>query len=166
MNYILFDNFRRNNLLPLTFTRPVCEIRVGIMTIREKWEHCLDSSTSTLTQDYLGVKYPIKKEKDNLLINGSICPNKALVNEIKSLKANQALVDDTVIIAMPITEEELNEGDWDKAVIEEKQTEVEYIKINHNWEIFMLNGQALKEDYEVLTSGRKSQALNDTNTLI
>jgi len=166
MNYILFDNFRRNNLLPLTFTRPVCEIRVGIITIREKWEHYLDGRTSTLTQDYLGTKYPIKKEKDNLLINGSICPNDALVKEIKSLKANQALVDDTVIIAMPITEEELNEGDWDKAVIEEKQTEVEYIKINHNWEIFMLNGQAMKEDYKVLTTGRKSQALNDSNTLI
>ncbi len=166
MNYILFDNFRRNNLLPLTFTRPVCEIRVGIMTIREKWEHYLGAGTSTLTQDYLSTKYPIKKEKNNLLINGSICPNEALVNEIKSLKPNQALVDDAVIIAMSVTEEELDEGDWDKSVIEEQETEVEYIKINHSWEIFTHNGQAIKEDYEVLTKGRKSQALDDTNTLL
>lgn len=166
MNYILFDNFRRNNLLPLTFTRPVCEIRVGIMTIREKWEHYLGAGTSTLTQDYLSTKYPIKKERNNLLINGSICPNEALINEIKSLKPNQALVDGAVIIAMPVTEEELDEGDWDKSVLEEQETEAEYIKINHSWEIFTHNGQAIEEDYAVLTKGRKSQALDDTNTLL
>jgi len=78
MNYILFDNPNRNELLPLTFTRPVADIRVGILTIREKWEKFLNTKTSTLTEDYLSIKYPVAKGEQNILINGSICPNKKL----------------------------------------------------------------------------------------
>src|ERR1035441_5966599 len=75
MNYILFDD-SRENLLPLTFTRPVCEIRVGILTIREKWEKYLKTKTSTITEGYLSTKYPMVAAKQNILINGSVCPNK------------------------------------------------------------------------------------------
>src|ERR1039457_490730 len=92
MNYILFDDFSRENLLPLTFTRPVAEIRLGIMTIREKWEEYLKVKTSTLTEGYLNQKYPLVKEKNNILINGSVSPTKELVEEIKKLKPNQALI--------------------------------------------------------------------------
>lgn len=166
MNYILFDNFRRNNLLPLTFTRPVCEIRIGIMTMREKWEHFLGAKTSSLTEDYLSAKFPIRKEENNILINGSVCPNEELIREIQSLKQNQALVDDTVIIAMHVREEDLGEGDWDKAVIEEKASETPYTKINNSWDIFQQNGEALKKDFAIITKGRKSKELSKTNTLI
>ena len=61
MNFILFDNPNRNNLLPLTFTRPVADIRIGILTIREKWEKYLNAKTSTFTETYLSVKYPVLK---------------------------------------------------------------------------------------------------------
>ena len=92
MNYIIFDNFKRNYLLPLTFTRPVGDIRIGITTIREKWEHYLGEKTSTLTEDYLSVKFPIVKGDDNILINGSVLPNPELVEEIGKIGINQALV--------------------------------------------------------------------------
>ena len=85
MNYIIFDNFRRNFLLPLTFTRPVADIRIGILTIREKWEYFLGEKTSSLTEDYLSVKYPILKADDNILINGSVIPNEKLVKEMATL---------------------------------------------------------------------------------
>jgi len=52
MNYILFDGTVRNALLPFTFTRPVADIRVGILTIREKWEKYLGATTTTLTEKY------------------------------------------------------------------------------------------------------------------
>ena len=90
MNYILFDeSIVRTNLLPLTFMRPVADIRFGILTIREKWEKHLKVKTSTLTESYLSRKFPILKEDNNILINGSVCPNAEIVKIIRNLKPNQ-----------------------------------------------------------------------------
>lgn len=109
MNYILFDEARRENLLPLTFMRPVADIRFGILTIREKWEIYLGKKTSTLTEQYLAARFPLIKEEDNIIINGAICPNPVLVQEIKALKSGQALVQGDTIIAMS-----MNEHDFEK----------------------------------------------------
>jgi hypothetical protein len=84
MNYILFDGPSRNNLLPFTFTRPVADIRVGILTIREKWETFLDSTTTTITEDYLSDKYPMVEMDENVMINASYLPNLELVEMIKN----------------------------------------------------------------------------------
>ena len=83
MNYILFDDFR-NNLLPLTYTRPVSEIRIGILTITEKWERFLNTKCSFYTEDYLQQKFSLKTKEDNFWVNGSICPDINLVKAIKS----------------------------------------------------------------------------------
>jgi len=164
MNYIIFDNFNRNNLLPLTFTRPVGDIRVGILTIREKWERYLGEKTSTLTEDYLSGKFPIIKGEDNILINGSVLPNVKLLEEIKKLKINEALVKGEVIIALRVTLEELENID-DTEAISEHETDCDFMKINATWEIFNKNGEALREDYRLITKGRKSQALSESNRL-
>jgi ABC-type enterochelin transport system ATPase subunit len=68
--------------LPLTYTRPVCDLRIGILTIREKWEKQLELNSSTITQDYLSQKHPLEKGKNNLLVNGSTCFSKSLLDEI------------------------------------------------------------------------------------
>ena len=99
MNIVLFDDNSRVNLLPLTFTKPVDNIRVGILTIREKWERCFNDTTSSLTKDYLQNAFPLKKGGENLLINGSVCPNADLVEAINELKEGDALVSDSIIIA-------------------------------------------------------------------
>ncbi len=91
MNYILFDDCREQ-LLPLTFTRPVCDIRVGIMTIREKWERVFGSKTSTITEAYLAAKFPLRVGDQNLMINGSVCPSKGLEDAIGSLEPGDRLV--------------------------------------------------------------------------
>ena len=91
MNYILFDGSVRNQLLPFTFTRPVADIRVGILTIREKWEQHLGSTTTTVTEDYLTDKYPMVELERNILINASFLPSENLVEQIKSLSENQAI---------------------------------------------------------------------------
>ena len=67
MNYILFDGPSRNNLLPLSFTRPIAEFRVGILTIREKWEKYLSLTTTRGTQEYLEEKYPMVEMEENIL---------------------------------------------------------------------------------------------------
>lgn len=75
MNYILFDGSFRDSLLPFTFTRPVADIRVGILTIREKWEHYLRLTTTTLTEEYLEEKYPLLELEQNIFINAGFIPN-------------------------------------------------------------------------------------------
>jgi UDP-N-acetylglucosamine diphosphorylase/glucosamine-1-phosphate N-acetyltransferase len=168
MNYILFDeSIVRTNLLPLTFTRPVADIRVGILTIREKWEKRLKAKTSSLTDLYLSTKFPIIKESANVLINGSICPNDEIIEAVKKLKPNQTVVYNDTIIALHVTEEELdNIGDASSEGIEEIKITQCPLKINHTWEVFSKNQMALLDDFRFLTKGRKSQKISSTNRLL
>ena len=108
MNYILFDNNSWNNLLPLTFTRPVAEIRTGILTIREKWEKLLKVKVSYLTQEYLQEKYPTKIEDENILISGDLIPNKTIIKEIENLKLNEALVVDDKLLAVQVSKADVS----------------------------------------------------------
>ena len=55
---ILFDGEARENLLPLTHLKPVCDLRIGLLTIREKWSHYMGFPVSVVTQDYLSELYP------------------------------------------------------------------------------------------------------------
>ena len=103
MNYILFDGTVRNALLPFTYTKPVADIRIGILTIREKWEKYLGYTTTTLTEEYLEEKFPMVELEQNIMINASFSPSKALVEKIKSLKENQVIVKRDEIIAFQLT---------------------------------------------------------------
>ena len=166
MNYILFDSASRNNLLPLTFTRPAADIRIGILTIREKWELFLKTKTSSLTESYLSIKYPLVKAEINVLVNGSICPNLALVAEIKKLKEGQAIVKDDTIIAMclnAVSLENIADGNEDMEMFE---TETNFMKVQNTWDIFNFNDQAIKDDFAILTKGRKSQPISSTNRCV
>ncbi len=167
MNYILFGDQSRNNLLPLTYMRPVADIRIGILTIREKWEMLLKTKTSTLTEPYLNKKFPIIKDKDNILINGSVFPSAELVKEIEGLKSNQALVNSESIIALHLKEEDLDStGEMDIEGIEEFETKLTVKKLNNVWEIFSENGEAIKNDFELITQNRKSEKLSSTNNVL
>ncbi len=160
MNYILFDDSRRMNLLPLTFMRPVADIRLGILTIREKWEKYLNSPTSSLTEKYLSAKFPLVKSPNNLLINGSICPNQALIAEIQTLGPNQALVKDDLVIAMHLTEKDMEQSRSRQTQnVEEIGTAVDFDEVVNTYDIFLKNGEAIRKDFELLTAGRKSEPI-------
>lgn len=165
MNYILFDeSIVRTNLLPLTFMRPVADIRVGILTIREKWEKQLKTKTSSLTENYLTPKFPIIRENENVLINGSVCPNEEVISAIKNLKKNQIILFNDTIIALHVMEGELDRiGESSSEGIEEIKLSDPPLKINHTWEIFSKNDIAIREDFTLMTKGRKSQKLSGTN---
>ena len=93
MNVILFDDpLIRLNLLPFTFTRPTSKIRIGILTIAEKWEKWLNTAVSFKTEEYLQTKFPVKSAVDNVLINGAVCPDEKLVAAIKSLPIGNFLI--------------------------------------------------------------------------
>lgn len=164
MNYILFDDETRESLKPLTYIRPVCDIRVGILTIREKWEKYLGEKTSTITEDYLSVKYPTEESEAMMLINGSICPTESLVKQVKTLKTGQTLMsEENVIIAMYKTKEEFLAEEDNSETIESKE---EFIRIVNPWDIFVMNDRAIREDFALITKGRKSAKLSDTNKVL
>jgi UDP-N-acetylglucosamine diphosphorylase/glucosamine-1-phosphate N-acetyltransferase len=167
MNFILFDNFRRSNLFPLTYLRPVADIRIGILTIREKWEKCLGQSTSTLTEGYLRKKFPVVREEDNIMINGSVCPGKELVSEILALKTGEVLYQGDAIIAMRLQAVELDNLDEEKVdEVNMVESKCSILKITHTWDIFSLNGRAIEEDFELLTKNRVSEPISKSNQVL
>jgi UDP-N-acetylglucosamine diphosphorylase/glucosamine-1-phosphate N-acetyltransferase len=156
MNYILFDGTVRNALLPFTFTRPVADIRVGILTIREKWEKYLGSTTTTLTEEYLSEKFPMVEMENNVLINASFLPNDILAEIVKNLEKNQAIFQGEEVIAF-YTNDTQEEVDFDTYEIIEFNEEC--LKLEHTWDIFAKNDAALREDFELITEDRKSQPI-------
>lgn len=156
MNYILFDGPSRNKLLPFTYTRPVADIRVGILTIREKWEKYLGNTTSTVTEDYLTEKFPMVELEENVMINASYLPNAELVELIKSLREKQAIFKGEDVIAFH-TQAEQEAVNFDE--YEAIEFEREILCIENTWDIFSKNGEAISQDFELLTNGRQSQPI-------
>ena len=156
MNYILFDGTVRTSLLPFTYTKPVADIRVGILTIREKWEKYLGFTSSTLTEEYLEEKFPMVEMEQNIMINASYLPSKALVKVIKNLKENQAVFKNEEVIAFftSDSQEEVNFENY-----EQIDFNFDLLQIKNTWDIFSLNDQAISDDFELITKGRKSQPI-------
>jgi UDP-N-acetylglucosamine diphosphorylase/glucosamine-1-phosphate N-acetyltransferase len=161
MNLILFDDRSWENLLPLTFTRPAAELRVGILRIREKWEKRLSMKASFLTHDYLQTKYTTNIADNNLLVNGALLPNEKLVTAIAALKRGQSLKQDDRLLAVNTA---LGNFDLNDAGLLENGIEYseEISLIDAPWKIFKLNGQEIISDYELLTKGRTSQPLSES----
>lgn len=163
MNYILFDGTVRNALLPFTFTRPVADIRVGILTIREKWEKYLGATTTTLTEEYLMEKYPMVEMEQNIMINASFLPNAKLVSLIQNLVTNQAVVFGEEIVAFHTneTQEEVDFDQYDCVVYDG-----DLMQIENTWDIFSKNDRAIREDFELLTADRVSQPISKSVNVI
>ena len=158
MNYILFDSDVRNSLLPFTYTRPVAEIRIGILTIREKWEFFLGFTTTTITEEYLEAKYPMVELNENILINASFLPTKNLVNQVRKLSKNQAIFQGEQIVAF-FTSDTQENVDFDS--YEQLKFQEDLIQIKHTSDIFSLNDKAIQADFDLLTEGRTSQPIPD-----
>lgn len=159
MNYILFDGSVRNQLLPFTFTRPVADIRVGILTIREKWENWLQSTTSTVTEDYLAIKWPMVEMEENVMVNASFLPTAELVEQLKNLQPQEAIFFEEDVVAFYAKEDE----EIDLNACTSIELEGEAFRIEHTWDIFRKNGEAIAADFELLTRDRKSQPISSTN---
>lgn len=160
MNLILFDDPDiRINLQPFTFTRPVAAIRVGILTIAEKWERWLHTEASFQTAPYLRKKFPFATAGDNLLLNGALCPDQALVATVNALPEGYFLVKDKLLLAARNPDAEMN-----------SQNIIEYphnlTVIDRPWKIFRENGAQLRVDYNLVTEGRTSAGITDKHTVV
>ncbi|MET3113643.1 UDP-N-acetylglucosamine diphosphorylase/glucosamine-1-phosphate N-acetyltransferase [Pedobacter sp. CG_S7] len=160
----LFDDTARLSLLPLTFTRPVADLRVGILTIAQKWAACFNAETGFSTIAYLAEKY--KPQPGALLfINGSICPDDGLQDAILQLKPGEALKKGELLIAYLAAET----MPFEAALVNTfaiKQYIAEFVRLVYPEDIFRLNDIELRKDYLLLTHGRQSAALSNTNTLL
>ncbi len=163
MNYILFDGPVRNNLLPFTFTRPVADIRIGILTIREKWEKYLGNTTTTITEDYLSEKYPMVEMEENVLINASFLPTKKLADLIVDLKENEAIFKGEEVIAF-FTKQSQKEVDFSSYKAVDFKDDI--LRVINTCDIFEKNGEALQADFDLITAGRTSAPISKSNTLI
>ena len=159
MNYILFDGSSRKQLLPFTYTRPVAEIRIGILTIREKWEKILGSTTSTVTEDYLAEKWPLVELSENIMINASFLPTPEFVSQIEDLKVNQAIFYEEEVIAFyTLEDQEVDFNNYDQI-----ELKGDPFRVAHTWDIFSKNAQAIAADFELLTEDRTSATISSSN---
>jgi UDP-N-acetylglucosamine diphosphorylase/glucosamine-1-phosphate N-acetyltransferase len=171
LNIILFDSDARNHLLPLTATRPVGELRLGILTLREKWERRLKASVSYITQEYLQEKYPIRFEADNLIVNSSVVPDEAICERIQALQMNEALLNnDGDLIAARISEHQI-----ESLIADEEIKELSGIKIENEekiryltrlWHFSEFNEKEISADFALLTEGKKSHPISSTNRIL
>jgi UDP-N-acetylglucosamine diphosphorylase/glucosamine-1-phosphate N-acetyltransferase len=167
MSVILFDDQFRSNLLPLAFTRPISELKVGILTIAEKWQKYLNTGISYLTENYLSEKYPLHISAYNLFINSSVCPDEPLLYAIDSLQEGQALSSGNLLIAVRLNESAAKEFDVRSiGNYESLQYDGSFTRIAYPENIFSFNDSEIRKDFQLLTKDRTSAAISSTNTII
>lgn len=153
MNIVLFDDpVIRQDLMPFTLTRPVAAIRVGIVTIREKWAMISNADCSFDTVDYLQPKFQGKKGSDSIFINGAACPDEQLWKAVSTLEEGMSLVQGEKVIA--------TKGSASR----KKEYQGTVVWIDQVWKIFQHNGEQIRSDFSRLTKGKKSQPITDPHT--
>jgi UDP-N-acetylglucosamine diphosphorylase/glucosamine-1-phosphate N-acetyltransferase len=165
MAIILFDDNSYQNLLPLVFTRPVANLRIGIMTIAEKWAKHLGQAYSWHTRAYLQGKFPINITADNLFINGAICPDEALLEAVDKLQIGQALNYQDQLIAVRLDAGDAAKFDPSTKYLAASVTHLP-VHIRYPEYIFRYNDIELRKDFSLITKGRESAVMSATNTII
>ena len=158
-NIILFDvNQQHFDLLPLAFTRPVSDIRIGILTIREKWEHRLPGMYSYLTPEYMAAKYPAALSDDNIFIASHILPDDSLVKQISDLDPGEAIVCNQELLAFRGNEADFRSERYNRTIEYDHTLKC----IRHLYDIFLMNGECLEADF--LLPRRNSQDIFKTGS--
>ena len=163
MQLVFSDAQYWEDFLPLTFTRPVSELRMGILTFQERWKKLLEiEDIAFLTEDYLQEKFKKPELKESLLIVPNFLPTESVLEQIKKIKQGEALIYQNEVIAA-----KLNMRDFSLSQIT-KMTDVdgELLFVKSPSDIFTYNQQFLDYDFELLTRNRKSQELSETNNFL
>lgn len=165
MNYILFDQ-GREKLFPFTHTRPVADIRCGILTMRERWEKYLEDKTGTLTETYLQPLYSTTVMDDNIYVNGGVGGNCSLVMAINRLEPGQKLMmGDVIIAARTGAMATLADLQSTLTTLSIQAYEGSTYTLQNVWDIFAHNDKAIREDYRLLTDRRTSEPIPEYVTV-
>jgi UDP-N-acetylglucosamine diphosphorylase/glucosamine-1-phosphate N-acetyltransferase len=166
MAIILFDDNAHQTLLPLTYTRPVADLRIGVLTIAEKWAKYLKADFSFHTLDYLQAKFPANIQADNLFINGAVCPDENLLEAIDKLQTGEALKYNNQLLAVKLNQADASSFDADTDFGNVTNYANLFVSICYPEDIFRKNDIELRKDFALLTKGRASAAISATNTII
>lgn len=165
MNILLFDDDKRSDLLPLVYTRPCGSLRVGILTLAQKWEKITSGSVSYLTQDYLAPKFKSTYTQDNFYINGRVLASQNLHNYLKDLDKDSSLWYEDTLVALRTDKTLVSLGEIVKNAKHPKTIDSASF-INFAYDIFHKNGEEIKRDFALITAGRTTSTLSTTNTVI
>ena len=168
MNVIFFED-KRDQFLPLVYTKPLAKIRVGILTVEDKWkqyfqQHGISITISYHTEDYLSDKFPLRKQEENIFINARFFPNERLVDFIaNNLIADEAILFEGSLVASKCTMEQFKSESY---YIKDYNESFISLELKTITDIFSKNVLAIEQDFELITKGRKSASVSSTNTII
>ena len=166
MDIVLFDGVGHKQLWPLTATKPVSELRVGIFKIREKWESSIGGNVEVRTKDYLSEKFTSTNTRAKIGVYGGAMPNPEFVKALALLKENEILSKDGMVVGispLPGIDEDMDAMLEGMKVIE---FEGDLNVVAQPWDIFSLNGVEITRDFEQIKSDRVPASISSTNTII
>jgi len=158
----LFDGKAHENLKPLTYTRPVASLRVGIFTLKEKWEYYLNDEVSISTQDYISTTENV--DHADIGVFAAILPSASIANEVAELNENEVLVNGSEVIAL---RPYINFNDTsDLSAYNKVELKSEVSILQYPWDIFKLNDQEIKNDFEIVKVTRSPQQIDASNIVL
>ena len=169
MSIILSDAGLQQHLLPLTFTRPVGQLRPGILRMAEGWYVRSGLGVGYRTEAYLAAAFPLPLEPANFEVDGSLFPTDELVSAVMDLRPGDVLVHEGRSLAFgaegkghPVT------SDWAQPPSYMRQVPFtgEVIRFARPWHMFQQCGKAIEHDFKLLTEGRRSERLGALNTVV
>ncbi|MET4083374.1 UDP-N-acetylglucosamine diphosphorylase/glucosamine-1-phosphate N-acetyltransferase [Pedobacter sp. UYP30] len=164
MTINFFDDDSWETLNPLTFTRPVADLRIGILTIAEKWAKYFNAEFGFITKSYLSQKFTAHQHADTF-INGSICPGQALLDAVDQLLDGEVLLKGDLVIAYKATS--IIQHDFNpRKDLKHIAFDRDLLKISYPEHIFSNNVAEINKDFNLLTKGRNSAKLSNTNTFL
>ena len=165
-SFILHDAPNRDNLLPLTYTRAIGDLRVGILTITEKWENHLQAAGFHFVPEYLRKKYPECPSNQTVLIRSGVLPDPDLVMAINALRFGQVLKSGSEWIALKMNPKDISYEHIPIDHLEEINYSQPIRQIKYPWNIFMYNGQEIDNDFDMVSKSVHFGKLSSTNTIL
>lgn len=164
MTPIIFSDAQYwQDFLPLSFTRPVAEMRCGIFTFSERWKKLLNTTeVYYITETFLQEKYPAPQEQESLFIVPNFLPTSSVITQIQNLNKGEALVYQDELIAAKVDVKNFSLNQIEKMI----EIEGSLIFFKKPSDLFTYNHEAIDFDFELITRGRASQPLSPTNGVI
>jgi UDP-N-acetylglucosamine diphosphorylase / glucose-1-phosphate thymidylyltransferase / UDP-N-acetylgalactosamine diphosphorylase / glucosamine-1-phosphate N-acetyltransferase / galactosamine-1-phosphate N-acetyltransferase len=154
MAIIIFDNEQRNLLYPLSLTKAIADFHFGILTVKERWALSLEDKCFVQTVDYLQNLYEPIPAGDHFWIDARVLPSPELIVAIKGLGMGEALSDQLGLIAF--------RSAHFIASFEVTTTLANAVRMVHPWDIIFRNDAQIREDFKLVTKGRKSEPISPT----
>lgn len=164
MAIVLFDSVNRKALFPLTKTRSVAHLRMGICTMAERWQQLTGMSVYVHTEAYLQDLYGRPDTGEHVWIDAAVVPTPDLVDKIQGVSNGSCWADEKGLI---VGKTSIAFTDFNAAQSIQPFTLIHdhplAERMEYPWQLMQWNDRMLRFDFERITHGRKSAAISSTN---